>query len=258
MAEPTVDFGKAAASYARHRQGFPPDFYDRLEQLGLGFQGKTALDLGTGTGLFAREMAARGARVTGLDPSEALLAEAKAAGGEGEAIRFVQGTAEATGLPGASFDIISAATCWHWFDREMASREVARLLRPGGRLIVCHLDWRRGPTGVIALTSRICRQFNPQAGTSPGANTFQYPAWLSAIREAGLNRIDIFGYDTELVYTHEGWVERVKASASIGPALPPTEVEQFGQVLLCALKTLHPAEPIKVEHFVFCVMASRE
>jgi len=258
MAAPSVDFGKAASSYARHSQGFPPDFYSRLEQLGVSFDGKTALDIGTGTGLFARAIAARGAQVTGLDPSASLLDEARAANGPDQSIRYVEGSAEATGLPAVSFDIVSAATCWHWFDRDAASREVARLLKPDGVLVICHLDWRRGPTGVIKLTSRMCQQFNPNSKSALAANTFQYPAWLGELRKAGLGRTEVFGYSTALRYTHESWVERVKASASIGPALPPADVERFGQVFMQELRALQPADPVEVEHSVFCVVARRE
>ena len=258
MAAPQVDFGKAASSYARHRQGFPPDFYSRLEQVGVSFDGTTALDIGTGTGLFARAMAARGAQVTGLDSSASMLNEARAANGPGQAVRYVEGSAEKTGLPATSFDIVSAATCWHWFDRDAASREAARLLKPDGALVICHLDWRRGPTGVIELTSSICQMFNPGFRSTLPANTFQYPAWLGDIRTAGLGKTDVFGYSTSLRYTHEGWVERVKASASIGPAPTPSEVERFGKVFMEELRALQPAEPIEVEHSVFCVVARRD
>lgn len=257
MAAPPVDFGKAAGSYAQHRQGFSSDFFERLARLGISFDGKTALDVGTGTGLFAREMAARGADVTGIDPSMPLLDQARLADGQGKPVHYMEGTAEATGLPDSSFELISAATCWHWFDRVAASREVARLLKPGGVLIICHLDWRRGPSGVIELTTRICREFNSKSGSGLAANTFQSPAWLSDIRQAGFGKIEIFGYDTLLAYSHEGWVERVKASASIGPALTPAEVVRFAEVLSHEMRWLHPAEPIAVEHFVFCVVAWR-
>lgn len=110
---------------------------------------------------------------------------------------------------------------------------------------------------MIELTSRICRQFNPATGSALKANTFQYPAWLGEFRHAGFGRIELFGFDTALSYTHESWVERVKASASIGPVLPQADVERFGEVFLRELRTNHPAEPIAVEHFVFCVVARR-
>ncbi|MGL4975839.1 MAG: class I SAM-dependent methyltransferase, partial [Bosea sp. (in: a-proteobacteria)] len=97
--------------------------------------------LGTGTGLFAREMARRGATGTGHDPSPDLLAQAEAANtDEPRPITYLRATAEETGLLSSSFDIITAATCWHWFDRPKAAAEAARLLAPVGTLVICHLD----------------------------------------------------------------------------------------------------------------------
>ena len=72
-----VDFGKTAADYATHRAGFPAVLFERLGALGIGLPGQRILDLGTGTGSLARGFARRGAAVTGLDPSAALLAQAR-------------------------------------------------------------------------------------------------------------------------------------------------------------------------------------
>jgi SAM-dependent methyltransferase len=51
------------------------------------------------------------------------------------------GRAEATGLDAKSVDVVTAGQCWHWFDRGAATREVARILRTGGHIIIAHFDW---------------------------------------------------------------------------------------------------------------------
>jgi 2-polyprenyl-3-methyl-5-hydroxy-6-metoxy-1,4-benzoquinol methylase len=63
----TIDFGRTAADYGRHRAGFPPALFERLEAMGVLRAGMRALDLGTGTGTLARGVAQRGCAVTGLD-----------------------------------------------------------------------------------------------------------------------------------------------------------------------------------------------
>lgn len=114
------------------------------------------VDLGAGTGLFTRLLAARPAdevrSVAAVEPSEAMRAvlardvadaetpdrgvrdeegeEARAAG----RVSALPGTAEATGLAEASADVVVAAQAWHWVDVPAASAEAARVLRPGGRL----------------------------------------------------------------------------------------------------------------------------
>ena len=100
----TVDFGKTASDYGRHRAGFPAALFSRLDGFGVGRAGQRLLDLGTGTGSLARGFAARGARVTAIDPASTLLAEARRlSAAEGLEIDYREATAEASGLPDRSF-----------------------------------------------------------------------------------------------------------------------------------------------------------
>ncbi len=69
-----LDFGLTASDYAKHRAGFPDSLFERLRAFGIGIAGQDVVDLGTGTGALARGFARRGCRVTGIDPSESMLA----------------------------------------------------------------------------------------------------------------------------------------------------------------------------------------
>lgn len=69
------DWGKAAADYAAHRAGLPQSFFARLEAIGVLRAGKRVVDLGTGTGSIARELAIRG---LGRDRSGRVGADARA------------------------------------------------------------------------------------------------------------------------------------------------------------------------------------
>ena len=81
-----IDYGLAAEDYGAYRQGFPNAFFHRLQGLGVGLAGQRLLDLGTGTGLLAREFARRGCLVTGAGFSARLLAVAERVN-KGEVVR---------------------------------------------------------------------------------------------------------------------------------------------------------------------------
>ena len=65
-----IDWGKTSEEYAKYRPGPPESFYKTLVAEGIGLNNQSILDLGTGTGVLARQFAKQGAVVTGLDISE--------------------------------------------------------------------------------------------------------------------------------------------------------------------------------------------
>ena len=107
------------------------------ELLPTSMEGQEAIELGCGTGYVSGWMARRGARVTGIDVSAKQLATARRlADQHGSEITFIEGNAEATGLPDASFDFaISEYGAAIWCAPDVWLGEAHRLLRPGGRLV---------------------------------------------------------------------------------------------------------------------------
>lgn len=99
--------------------------------------GLDAVELGCGTGYVSGWMVRRGARVTAVDQSVEQLATARRIAKEyGADITFIEGNAEATGLPDAAFDFaISEYGASIWCEPEKWLREAWRLLRSGGRLV---------------------------------------------------------------------------------------------------------------------------
>lgn len=99
--------------------------------------GSEAIELGCGTGYVSAWMTRRGARVTGIDISQAQLATARQlAQRNAAAITFEHGNAEAVDRPDASFDFaISEYGAAIWCDPAIWIPEAHRLLRPGGKLV---------------------------------------------------------------------------------------------------------------------------
>jgi ubiquinone/menaquinone biosynthesis C-methylase UbiE len=105
------------------------------------------LDVGCGPGSAAREAARRGAEVTGVDPAPLMLRVARylSRGQVGEKITFLEGTAEK--LPAADQAVTVAwaiSSAHHWADVPTGLRELGRVLRPGGRLLIVE---QFSPTG---------------------------------------------------------------------------------------------------------------
>jgi SAM-dependent methyltransferase len=126
--DPRRRFGPAAGLYAKHRPSYPEELFAWIEATCGLAKGARVLDLGCGTGISTRLLAARGLDVIGVDPNPEMLAQAREAGGA----RYELGEASATGLPDASVTLVSVAQAFHWFEIETAMREIRRVLSPAG------------------------------------------------------------------------------------------------------------------------------
>ena len=253
MSDQTCDFGRAAGDYVRHRAGFPDWFFDRLTALGVEFKGRRALDLGTGTGLLARALAERGALVTGIDISPGMIEAARAIeAGAHPSIAYKLAPAEATGEPDGAFDLVSAATCWHWFDRPRVAGEAMRVLAPGGALIVCSLDWLPLPGNLVGASEALVQKHNP--AWSMGGGDGLKPNYVRDLREAGFENAQCFGADCRIAYSHEGWKGRMRASAGVGASLDDKGVAAFDADLGRLIARDFPQEPLMVDHCAFAAI----
>ena len=122
-----TSFGSVADSYDRVRPGPAAAALDWLVPAGC----DVAVDLAAGTGLFTRALLGRAARVVAVEP-DARMREVLARRSPGVDVR--EGRGEAMPLPDASADAVFVSTAWHWLDLPRAVPEIARVLRPGGRL----------------------------------------------------------------------------------------------------------------------------
>lgn len=138
--------GELTKSYARWRSSRLGQVTDALERQLL-FEllgpvaGKTLLDVGCGDGMLAAELARRGAIVTGLDADPRMVAAAqRRLESERTQLRLIEGQAEHLPFNNESFDYVVAVTVLCFVrDAEQAVTEMARVLKPGGRLVIGEL-----------------------------------------------------------------------------------------------------------------------
>ncbi len=129
-------FSGRAGNYARYRPAYPDAMFSFLtEKAGVPEEG-TVADIGSGTGIFTRQIARIAGKVFAVEPNGEMRAAAERTYGLFPNVVSVKGSAEATALPNASADLVTAAECYHWFDPMSFRAECLRILRPGGKAAV--------------------------------------------------------------------------------------------------------------------------
>ena len=136
MSDPTARFTGRVADYAAHRPSYPPELIGLLAREGVLKPADVVADVGSGTGLLTALLLANGNTVHAVEPNAAMAEEARAQLGSNARFHAVPARAEGTGLPDASCDVITAAQAFHWFDVDAARTEFARILRPGGFVVL--------------------------------------------------------------------------------------------------------------------------
>lgn len=170
----SFDFGRTSAEYAKYRDIYPAELYDRLRRLGVAADGTAWLDLGTGTGVLPKNLYNPNASITGADISAGQIALARQeAERNGWKIAYVVAPAEKTGLPSQSFDAVTAAQCFWYFDREKMRDEIRRLLRPGGIFIKIFMNWDFDDP-VAAESVALVEKFNPRWSSGKNAHLDLY------------------------------------------------------------------------------------
>jgi SAM-dependent methyltransferase len=159
--DPRTRFTATADAYERSRPEYPSALLDWIVSQARLAPGATVADVGCGTGISTRFLAARGLDVVGIDPNEAMLAKARVAGGA----RYARGEAAATGLAGASVDLVTVAQAFHWFAVAMALAEFRRVLHPAG---CCVAFWNvRDRTPLLDAYAGLLRRHSQEYESRP-------------------------------------------------------------------------------------------
>ena len=122
-------FDMAVDHYDAARPQYPEELYDVLDSVAGPLRGKVVADGGTGTGIVARQLLARGARVIAFDVGGGMLRYARL-----RTPHLPLTVADAASIPfrAAAFDLLCFGQSWHWVDQRAGASEAARVVRPGG------------------------------------------------------------------------------------------------------------------------------
>jgi len=128
-------FDSAADRYDRARPEYPAALFDDLVRIAGAGSGDRVLEIGPATGKATRPLAERGLRITCVELGAELAARARAALAEYPDVEVVHGAFEDwRPAAGAAFDLVVAATSWHWIDPGVRYERAFDLLRDGGHL----------------------------------------------------------------------------------------------------------------------------
>jgi SAM-dependent methyltransferase len=193
-------FDAAADDYQQARPDYPEALYDALiESARLG-AGDRLLEVGCGTGKATLPLARRGFRITCVELGPALAAAARQnlAGWD---VEVIESPFETVTTPTSDpFDLVFAATAWHWLDPAVRFRRAWELLQPGGHLALWSATHVFPPGGDPFFTELQDVYDEIGEGLPEGA-VFPQPGELSDRRE----EIEGSGLFTEVVVRHFDW-----------------------------------------------------
>lgn len=144
----TERFSNRVDNYVRYRPGYPSGVLELLrDETGLTADAIVA-DIGSGTGISSKLFLENGNRVSAIEPNAEMRKAAESQLSGHENYTSIDAPAEDTGLPAMSVNYVVAAQSFHWFDRDAARREFARILDPAGWVV---LLWNTRQTSSTAF-----------------------------------------------------------------------------------------------------------
>src|SRR5687768_10513375 len=125
-------FSSRVDAYVKYRPGYPSAVMEMFRREMKLTRSSVIADVGSGTGISAEPFLRAGCTVFCVEPNADMRAAAERSLARYAGFRSVDGSAEATTLADRSVDLVLCAQAFHWFDRDRARAEFARVLRPGG------------------------------------------------------------------------------------------------------------------------------
>ncbi len=252
-----ADFDRVATLYDRYRPSFDALRAEALLRHSLDDGGgRTAVDLGTGTGVMAFVLAEHGYRVTGLDHSPRMLEQARKSAARRRAdVDFRLGSAGNTGLARASVDIVTASQSWHLFDGRRAFTECRRILKPGGALLVTTYDWLPLPGSAARITEELIREVNP--GWEDHGGTGSHDRLAPVVAGFGFTLIRTHERRFEQRYTLDDWIGRIRTSSSGGAGLGTAERRALEGRMREELASSFPDGHVVVAHVAWSMSARK-
>ena len=232
------DWGKTSVSYAKYRDIYPDEFYEKLINRNLCTDGQQVLDLGTGTGVIPRHMYQYGAKWTGTDISQEQIAQARILS-KGMDIDYYATPAEDIRFPEQSFDVITACQCFWYFNHEQMHPLVYRILKPNGRIVILYMAWLPFEDKIAGASEKLVLKYSPNWS---GAGEFIHPISIPDCYHQNFELVYHEEYPLKVRFTRESWNGRMKSCRGVSASLSAKETEKWEQEHLSLLNEIAPEE----------------
>ncbi len=217
--ERRATFDKVAELYDRARPRYPAALFEDLADLaGIG-PGSRVLEIGPGTGQATLPLAERGCRVVAVELGPDLAALTRRNLARFPAVEVVTAAFEDWPLPPEPFDLVLAATAFHWIDPAVRVVKAADALRPGGALATVATHHVTGGDESFFVEVQDCYvRWDPE--TPPGGSPLRAAADIPSSSEE-LDRSGRFGpatfrrYEWERHYTTAGYLRLPRGPADL-------------------------------------------
>jgi SAM-dependent methyltransferase len=156
-------FNEVPELYDRVRPGYPDELFPNLVTITGVDETSSVIEVGCGTGQATRSLAALGCSVTAVEPGAAMAALARQRLAAFGNVRVEESTFEDWDDHGRRFDVLVAASAWHWVDPSVGWRRAHDVLRPSGWMaLLGNVVVRRpGEPEVYAETADLHERFSP-------------------------------------------------------------------------------------------------
>lgn len=231
------DWGKTSADYAKFRDIYPQEFYEKILRRKLCIDGQRVLDLGTGTGVLPRNLYPYGAKWTGMDISKEQIEQAKILS-KGMDIGYyvcpaenmdtiVCGKTESgrfSSFPEKTFDVITACQCFWYFDHEQIMPKLFQMLKPGGHLLVLYMAWLPFEDEIAGASEELVLKYSPDWS---GAGETIHPIEIPDCYYEKFDMTYHEEYPLKVHFTRESWNGRMKACRGVGASLTEHEIAEW-------------------------------
>lgn len=249
------DFGKTCRDYAKFRDIYPQEFYDRILKRGLCVEGQSILDIGTGTGVLPRNLYRYGGKFVGIDVSANQIEQAKILAKQNDMdIDFKCVSAEDIDFDKETFDVVTACQCFTYFNHSVLAKRLADMLKSKGKFVVLYMAWLPYNDELALKSEELILKYNPVwSGAREVRHNIDIPQDYNEFFDIEYKEV----FDLDVPFGRESWHGRMRACRGVGASLSDEELEKWEKEHIAMLNQSAP-QNFSVKHYgAICVLCKK-